>query len=223
MSYTIAIDGPAGAGKSTIAKKVAKELSFIYVDTGAMYRAMGLYFLRKGIAPENAAAIEAACDEIQVSIRYENGEQQVLLNGENVSAEIRKEEVGNMASKTSVNGKVREKLVALQRELAKKENVVMDGRDIGTQVLPDATAKIYLTASAAERARRRFLELQQKGTPGVLEEIEADIIERDHRDMTREISPLCQAEDAVLVDASDMTIDEVAAAVISEFEKKRMI
>ena len=223
MSYTIAIDGPAGAGKSTIAKKVAKELSFIYVDTGAMYRAMGLYFLRKGIAPEDAAAIEAACDEIQVSIRYENGEQQVLLNGENVSAEIRKEEVGNMASKTSVNGKVREKLVALQRELAKKENVVMDGRDIGTQVLPNATAKIYLTASAAERARRRFLELQQKGTPGVLEEIEADIIERDHRDMTREISPLRQAEDAVLVDASDMTIDEVAAAVISEFEKKRMI
>ena len=223
MSYTIAIDGPAGAGKSTIAKKVAKELSFIYVDTGAMYRAMGLYFLRKGIAPEDAAAIEAACDEIQVSIRYENGEQQVLLNGENVSAEIRKEEVGNMASKTSVNGKVREKLVALQRELAKKENVVMDGRDIGTQVLPDATAKIYLTASAAERARRRFLELQQKGTPGVLEEIEADIIERDHRDMTREISPLRQAEDAVLVDASHMTIDEVAAAVISEFEKKRTV
>lgn len=223
MSYTIAIDGPAGAGKSTIAKKVAKELSFIYVDTGAMYRAMGLYFLRKGIAPEDAAAIEAACDEIQVSIRYENGEQQVLLNGENVSAEIRKEEVGNMASKTSVNGKVREKLVALQRELAKKENVVMDGRDIGTQVLPDATAKIYLTASSAERARRRYLELQQKGTPGVLEEIEADIIERDHRDMTREISPLRQAEDAVLVDASHMTIDEVAAAVISEFEKKRTV
>ena len=223
MSYTIAIDGPAGAGKSTIAKKAAKKLDFIYVDTGAMYRAMGLYFLRKGIAPEDAASIEAACDEIQVSIRYENGEQQVLLNGENVSAEIRKEEVGNMASKTSVNGKVREKLVALQRELAKKENVVMDGRDIGTQVLPDATAKIYLTASAAERARRRFLELQQKGTPGVLEEIEADIIERDHRDMTREISPLCQAEDAVLVDASDMTIDEVAAAVISEFEKKRTV
>ena len=223
MSYTIAIDGPAGAGKSTIAKKVAKELSFIYVDTGAMYRAMGLYFLRKGIVPENAAAIEAACDEIQVSIRYENGEQQVLLNGENVSAEIRKEEVGNMASKTSVNGKVREKLVALQRELAKKENVVMDGRDIGTQVLPDATAKIYLTASSAERARRRYLELQQKGTPGILEEIEADIIERDHRDMTREISPLRQAEDAVLVDASHMTIEEVAAAVISEFEKKRMI
>ena len=145
------------------------------------------------------------------------------MNGENVSAEIRKEEVGNMASKTSVNGKVREKLVALQRELAKKENVVMDGRDIGTQVLPDATAKIYLTASAAERARRRFLELQQKGTPGILEEIEADIIERDHRDMTREISPLRQAEDAVLVDASHMTIDEVAAAVISEFEKKRTV
>ncbi|MGN0252158.1 MAG: (d)CMP kinase [Oliverpabstia sp.] len=223
MSYTIAIDGPAGAGKSTIAKKVAKELSFIYVDTGAMYRAMGLYFLRKGIVPENATAIEEACDEIQVSIRYENGEQQVLLNGENVSAEIRKEEVGNMASKTSVNGKVREKLVALQRELARRENVVMDGRDIGTQVLPDATAKIYLTASASERARRRYLELQQKGMPGVLADIEADIIERDHRDMTREISPLRQADDAVLIDASDMTVEEVVEAVITVFGRKRDI
>ena len=221
MSYTIAIDGPAGAGKSTIAKKVAKELSFIYVDTGAMYRAMGLYFLRKGIAPEDAAAIEAACDEIQVSIRYENGEQQVLLNGENVSAEIRKEEVGNMASKTSVNSRVREKLVALQRELAARENVVMDGRDIGTQVLPNATAKIYLTASSSERARRRFLELQEKGMPADIKEIEEDIIARDQRDMTREISPLRQAEDAVLVDASHMTIDEVAEAVIREFECRK--
>ena len=162
MSYTIAIDGPAGAGKSTIAKKVAKELSFIYVDTGAMYRAMALYFLRKGIRPEETEKIEAACGDIQVSITYVDGEQQVWLNGQNVSKEIRKEEVGNMASKTSVNSKVREKLVALQRELASRENVVMDGRDIGTQVLPNATAKIYLTASSVERARRRFLELQEK-------------------------------------------------------------
>lgn len=221
MSYTIAIDGPAGAGKSTIAKRVAKELSFIYVDTGAMYRAMALYFLRKGILPDETKKIEAACEEIRVSITYVNGEQQVWLNGENVSKEIRKEEVGNMASKTSVNSKVREKLVALQRELASRENVVMDGRDIGTQVLPDATAKIYLTASAEERARRRFLELQEKGMPANMEAIEADIISRDHRDMTREISPLRQAEDAVLVDASQMTIEEVTNAVIREFENRK--
>lgn len=165
--------------------------------------------------------IEAACGEIQVSITYENGEQQVLLNGENVSKEIRQEKVGNMASKTSVNQKVREKLVALQRELAKKENVVMDGRDIGTQVLPDATVKIYLTASTAERAKRRYLELQEKGMEADLEAIEADIKERDHRDITREISPLRQAEDAVLVDASHMTIDEVTEAVIRAFEEKK--
>lgn len=221
MSYTIAIDGPAGAGKSTIAKRVAKELSFIYVDTGAMYRAMALYFLRKGILPDETEKIEDACEDIQVSITYVNGEQQVWLNGENVSKEIRKEEVGNMASKTSVNSKVREKLVALQRELASRENVVMDGRDIGTQVLPDATAKIYLTASVEERARRRFLELQEKGMPANMEAIEADIIARDHRDMTREISPLRQAEDAVLVDASQMTIEEVTNAVIREFENRK--
>lgn len=221
MSYAIAIDGPAGAGKSTIAKRVAKALSFIYVDTGAMYRAMGLYFLRKGISPEDQEEIEKACEDIQVSITYENGEQQVLLNGENVSSEIRREEVGNMASKTSANSRVREKLVALQRELASRENVVMDGRDIGTQVLPNATVKIYLTASSRERAKRRCLELQEKGMAANLEEIEADIIERDHRDMTREISPLCQAEDAVLVDASYMTIAEVTEAVLKAFEEKR--
>lgn len=221
MSYTIAIDGPAGAGKSTIAKKVSKELSFVYVDTGAMYRAMALYFLRAGILPEDTDKIEASCDKIDVSITYVNGEQQVLLNGENVSKEIRQEEVGNMASKTSVNACVREKLVALQRQLAERENVVMDGRDIGTKVLPNATAKIYLTASTAERARRRYLELQQKGMQGNLEEIEEDIKDRDYRDMTREISPLCQAEDAVLVDASFMSIDEVTQEVIKVFEDKK--
>lgn len=221
MSFTIAIDGPAGAGKSTIARKVAKELSFIYVDTGAMYRAMGLYFLRQGIRPEDTEKIEKACEEIQVSIAYENGEQQVLLNGENVSKEIRREEVGNMASKTSANSKVREKLVALQRELASKENVVMDGRDIGTQVLPHATAKIYLTASSRERAKRRYLELKEKGMEADLDEIEADIKERDHRDMTREISPLRQAKDAVLIDASFMGIEQVTQAVLQAFEEKR--
>lgn len=221
MSFSIAIDGPAGAGKSTIARKAAKNLSFIYVDTGAMYRAMGLYFLRQGISPEDSEKIEEACEQIQVSITYENGEQQVLLNGENVSKEIRREEVGNMASKTSANSKVREKLVTLQRELAEKENVVMDGRDIGTQVLPHATVKIYLTASSRERAKRRYLELKEKGMEADLDEIEADIKERDHRDMTREISPLRQAEDAVLIDASFMNIEQVTQAVLQAFEEKR--
>ena len=162
MSYAIAIDGPSGAGKSTIAKRVAKELSFIYVDTGAMYRAMALYVLEQNIDPQDQAKVAAACPDIDVTILYEDGVQQVLLNGKNVSAEIRQEIVGNTASRISVIKEVREKLVALQRQLAAKENVVMDGRDIGTQVLPDATVKIYLTASAKERAKRRYLELQEK-------------------------------------------------------------
>lgn len=221
MSYAIAIDGPSGAGKSTIAKRVAKELSFIYVDTGAMYRAMALYVLEQNIDPQDQAKVAAACPDIDVTILYEDGVQQVLLNGKNVSIEIRQEIVGNTASRISVIKEVREKLVALQRQLAAKENVVMDGRDIGTQVLSDATVKIYLTASAKERAKRRYLELQEKGMPGELDQIEADIIERDNRDMNREISPLRQAEDAVLVDASFMGIEEVTAAVIAEFEKKK--
>ena len=221
MSYAIAIDGPSGAGKSTIAKRVAKELSFIYVDTGAMYRAMALYVLEQNIDPQDQAKVAAVCPDIDVTILYEDGVQQVLLNGKNVSAEIRQEIVGNTASKISVIKEVREKLVALQRQLAAKENVVMDGRDIVTQVLPDATVKIYLTASAKERAKRRYLELQEKGMPGELDQIEADIIERDNRDMNREISPLRQAEDAVLMDASFMGIEEVTAAVIAEFEKKK--
>ncbi len=221
MSYNIAIDGPAGAGKSTIARRAAAALSFIYVDTGAMYRAMGLYFLNHGIDPADTAAIEAAVQDVDVSIRYENGEQQVYLNGENVTGQIRREEVGDMASRTSVNGKVREKLVQLQQQLATRENVVMDGRDIGTCVLPDATVKIYLTASVEERARRRYLELKEKGQEESLKKIEEDIRDRDHRDMTREISPLRQAEDAVLVDASHMTIEEVTAAVLAAFEERR--
>lgn len=221
MSYNIAIDGPAGAGKSTIARRAAAALSFIYVDTGAMYRAMGLYFLNHGIDPADTAAIEAAVQDVDVSIRYENGEQQVYLNGENVTGQIRREEVGDMASRTSANGKVREKLVQLQQQLAARENVVMDGRDIGTCVLPDATVKIYLTASVEERARRRYLELKEKGQEESLEKIQEDIRDRDHRDMTREISPLRQAEDAVLVDASHMTIEEVTAAVLEAFEERR--
>lgn len=218
--YSIAIDGPAGAGKSTIAKMVAKKLDFIYVDTGAMYRAMALYFLRKGIRPEEEARIAEACNEIQVSIAYDHGEQQVLLNGENVNALIRSEEVSMMTSDTSKYPVVRAKLLNLQRNLAKTENVIMDGRDIGTCVLPDADLKIYLTASAEERARRRYKELQEKGVSCDFEQIREDIIARDEQDMNRETAPLKQAEDAVLVDASDMTIEEVVEKFLFLYQKQ---
>lgn len=215
MSYSIAIDGPAGAGKSTIAKKIAKQLGFIYVDTGAMYRAMALHILRKGIAPGDSAAISSACEDADITIQYLDGEQVVLLNGENVNGLIRTEEVGNMASASSVNGDVRKKLVSLQQKLAKTADVVMDGRDIGTCVLPDANVKVYLTASSKVRARRRYDELAAKGVPCDFAQIEKDIIERDERDMNREISPLKQAEDATLVDSSDMTVEEVVEKIIS--------
>lgn len=221
MSVNIAIDGPAGAGKSTIAKAVAKELEFIYVDTGAMYRAMALYLLQQGISPKETEKMEEACAKAEISIIYEEGAQQVLLNGENVTGLLRQEEVGNMASVSSANPKIREKLVELQRILASRENVVMDGRDIGTCVLPNAQVKVYLTASARTRALRRCKELEEKGISCVLEEIEADINERDHRDMTREISPLKQAEDAVLLDSSDMTIEEVKEAIVSLYKKRK--
>lgn len=214
MSYSIAIDGPAGAGKSTIAKRIAKQLGFIYVDTGAMYRAMALHILRKGISPEDGSAISRACEDADITIRYENGEQVVLLNGENVNGLIRTEEVGNMASASSVNGDVRKKLVSLQQKLAETADVIMDGRDIGTCVLPHADVKVYLTAASKVRARRRYDELVQKGTACDLDKIEQDIIERDERDMNREISPLRQAEDAILLDSSDLTIDEVVEKII---------
>ena len=220
MSFNIAIDGPAGAGKSTIAKQLAKELSFIYVDTGAMYRSMALYFMRNGIAKEDEAAISDACKTVEVSIAYENGEQQVLLNGENVSKEIRKEEVGKMASATSVYKEVRTKLVELQQKLAADKDVIMDGRDIGTCVLPNAQVKIYLTASVETRAERRYQELQEKGAACDLEVIKKDIADRDYQDMHREISPLKQAEDAVLVDSSDMGIEEVVETIKNIYREK---
>lgn len=215
MSYNIAIDGPAGAGKSTIAKLVAKKKGYIYVDTGAMYRAMALYLIKRGVAAEDKEKIEEVCKEADISIEYENGEQVVLLNGENVNGLIRTEEVGNMASASSPNPEVRKKMVRLQKELAKKTDVVMDGRDIGTCVLPDADVKVYLTASVEVRAMRRYNEHQMKGEPCDLEKIKADIAERDHRDMTRENSPLKQAEDAVLIDSSEMTIEEVAEKILA--------
>ena len=211
----IAIDEPAGAGKSTIAKKVAKKMGYIYVDTGAMYRAMALFMIKQGIDPGDATSIEEACKIADISIEYRDGEQVVLLNGENVNAYLRTEEVGNMASVTSVNAKVREKLVELQQKLAKTKDVVMDGRDIGTVVLPNAEVKVYLTASSLVRAQRRALELEAKGESADLSKIEADIIERDNRDMTRAISPLKQAEDATLIDSSYMTIDEVVEAILN--------
>lgn len=212
--YNVAIDGPAGAGKSTIAKKVAKELGYIYVDTGAMYRAMALYMIRNHIDRGDTEGIARACAHADISIEYRDGEQVVLLNGENVNAYLRTEEVGNMASVSSAVPDVRLKLVELQRKLAARASVIMDGRDIGTYVLPDADVKIYLTAGSLVRAKRRCLELEEKGTICNLEEIEKDIIERDRRDMEREFAPLRRAEDAILVDSSDMTIEQVAERII---------
>ena len=209
----IAIDGPAGAGKSTIAKRLAAEYGYIYVDTGAMYRAMALYLIRCGISADDKPGIEKACEDADISIKFIDGEQKVILNGEDVSGLIRTQEVSNMASASSVNGKVREKLVSLQQKLASDTDVVMDGRDIGTKVLPDAEVKIYLTASTAVRAKRRYDELKQKGETCDLAVIEREIEERDHRDMTREISPLKQADDAVLVDTSDLGIEEVVKEI----------
>lgn len=214
MSFNIAIDGPAGAGKSTIARKIAKRLGYIYVDTGAMYRAMALYLIREHIDPSETEKIDARCKEADITIGYENGEQIVYLNGENVNGLIRTEEVGNMASASSPNPNVRKKMVELQQKLAASRDVVMDGRDIGTCVLPDAQVKVYLTADSRVRAERRYKELSAKGISCDLDTIEKDIIERDHQDMTREISPLMQAEDAALIDSSDMTIDQVVEAVI---------
>lgn len=213
MSINIAIDGPAGAGKSTIAKRLAKELAYVYVDTGAMYRAMALHFLEHQVDAGKEEEISRECKNVEITISYENGEQQVILNGVNVTGRIRSEEAGNMASITSVYPAVRTKLVELQQELAKKTDVIMDGRDIGTCVLPDAQVKIYLTASVETRAKRRYEELLAKGASCDIREIEKDIEERDYRDMHREMSPLKQAKDAVLVDSSNLDIDGVVAEI----------
>ena len=216
----IAIDGPAGAGKSTIAKRVAAEKNYIYVDTGAMYRAMALYLYRNGIDADDSVSISARCGEPDITIEYRNGEQVVLLNGENVNSYLRTPQVSDMASRSSVNPDVRNKLLELQQELARKENVVMDGRDIGTVVLPNAQVKIFLTASAEVRARRRYLENIEKGLPADLNEITAQIKERDERDMNRPVAPLKQADDAVLVDTSDLTIEEVVEKILAIIDEK---
>lgn len=214
MGYNVAIDGPAGAGKSTIAKLVAKEKGYIYVDTGAMYRGLAIHFLDKGIQPQETEKVIEACKDAEVTIAYEDAVQHVYLNGKDISSRLRNEEVGNMASVTSAIPEVRKKLLELQQNLAKTQNVIMDGRDIGTCVLPHADVKVYLTASVETRAKRRYQELQEKEEDCNLEEIAHDIEERDRRDMTREIAPLKQAEDAVLVDSSDMTIAEVVKTIV---------
>lgn len=221
MSYCIAVDGPAGAGKSTIAKQVAKKMQLVYVDTGAMYRAMALFMIRENVAGDDTDTIDAKCVEADITLKYENGEQVVCLNGENVNAYLRTEEVGKMASSVATRKKVRERVVSRQKELAKTTDVIMDGRDIGTCVLPDADVKIFLTASSRVRAKRRYDELTAKGEVCDIDVIEKDIIERDERDMTRKESPLRQAEDAVLVDTSDMNIDEVVDTIIKICEEKK--
>ena len=215
----IAIDGPAGAGKSSIAKLAAKKLNYVYVDTGAMFRTMAYYFLTNGIEPKEESQVNENCDAIHIEIQYEAGEQHIFLNGMYVSKEIRQEEVGKNASVVAKYPKVREKLLELQRNLAATTDVIMDGRDIGTVVLPDAECKIFLTASSHVRAERRYKELVEKGETCDLEQIEKDIIARDEQDMNREIAPLKQAEDAVLVDSSDMTIDEVVNRIIELAER----
>ena len=221
MSFNIAIDGPAGAGKSTAAKLAAKELDFIYVDTGAMYRTIALYLLRSGTDIEDETALQAALEDIDVRISYEEGVQHMILNGEDVSGLIRTPEVSDMASRSSARPAVRRKLLDLQRQLAASEDVLMDGRDIGTAILPNADLKIFLTASVAERARRRFLEMKEEGEACSEEEIRREIEERDYRDMHREISPLVQAEDAVLLDTSDMSLEQVVEK-ITALAKERL-
>lgn len=215
----IAIDGPAGAGKSSIAKLVAKKLSFVYVDTGAMFRTVAYYFLSQGKDPSDAEMVTEECEKISISIEYKDGAQHIFLDGTDVSTEIRQEEVGKNASVVAKNQAVRNRLLALQRQMAEKQDVIMDGRDIGTVVLPDAQVKIYLTASVSVRAERRYKELVEKGESCNLKKIEEDIIARDEQDMNREIAPLKQAEDAVLVDSSYMTIEEVVDKIIEIVEK----
>lgn len=221
MSVSVAIDGPAGAGKSTIAKLLAAKMDYIYVDTGAMYRAMAVYFSQNQVNPEDEEAVNAAVKNVNITIEYIDGVQQVILNGKNITHLLRTEETGKMASKTSKYAAVRSKLVDLQRNLAKTADVIMDGRDIGTTVLPDAFVKIYLTASSSARAKRRYDELMEKGEKCSLEEIRSDIENRDYADIHREISPLRKADDAVLVDTSDMNIDEVVAAITRIIEEKQ--
>ena len=210
--FSIAIDGPAGAGKSTMAKALAKELGAMYLDTGAMYRAFGLYMLRKN-AVNDKAAVARAVEDMDIDVRFVDGAQRLYLSGEDVTSAIREPEVSMAASAVSAVPEVRERMVALQRKIAEGQNVVMDGRDIGTKVLPNATLKVYLTASAEERARRRCLELKEKGMEEPFDKVLQEMIQRDYQDTHRAASPLCQAEDAKLVDTSDLTLEASVEAI----------
>ena len=220
MGFAIAIDGPAGAGKSTIAKITAKKLGLNYIDTGAMYRAIAYYMHTNSVNTDDIKAVEAACALIDMDVEYTADGQQMLINGENITSHLREEAVGRLASRVAKLGVVRSKLVDFQRSLAGSSRIVMDGRDIGTCVLPDAQLKIYLTASVDVRAKRRYDELTAKGESCDFDIIKKDIADRDYEDMHREISPLKKADDAVLLDTSDMDIDEVADSIIRLYEEK---
>ncbi len=209
----VAVDGPAGAGKSTIAKAVAKDFGYIYIDTGAMYRAVGLAALKKGIDPKNASAVESILDDVEITIKHIDGVQQVYLNGENVSTEIRTPKASVAASDVAVIPAVRLKLVELQRTLAQKENVIMDGRDIATYVLPDAQVKIFLTASVDSRAMRRFIELEEKGIKTNFDDVKKDMEYRDKNDSSREFAPLKAAEDSILVDSTELSLEDTIAKI----------
>ena len=213
--FAVAIDGPAGAGKSTIARRAAAELGFIYVDTGALYRTVALYMLRTNTKTTDAAAVEQQLANVSVNICYQEDGQHVLLNGEDVSSAIRTPEVSLAASDVSAHPVVRQFLFGLQLSLAEKNHVVMDGRDIGTVVLPHAQAKIFLTASPEERARRRYLELQAKGARDTYEEVLADVKQRDLQDSTRAVAPLKPAKNAVILDTTDYTLEESIEKLVS--------
>lgn len=217
---SIAIDGPAGAGKSTVAKGIAKELNFIYIDTGAMYRSVGYYCLNNNIDTLNEEAVNQALDDINIDLKFVNNMQRIYLNNCDITDLIRTEEVGNAASIVSVYKNVRERLVLRQQEIALENNVVMDGRDIGTVVLPNATLKIFLTASSLVRAKRRVNELNEKGIIEDVNKVQKEIEERDYRDSHREISPLKQADDAILVDTSNMNIEEEIDYIINLYKEK---
>ncbi len=216
----IAIDGPGGAGKSTVAKAVAAKLGIIYVDTGALYRTIGYYVRKKGIEPSDAAAVSACLPEINIEVKYENGVQCVYLNGENPGDAIRTPEMSMYASAVSAIGEVRSFLLETQKDIARKNSVIMDGRDIGTVILPDADVKIFMTASAECRATRRYKELLAKGVEVKYEDVLSEMNERDKNDSTREIAPATAAPDAILLDNSDMTLEENVQAVIDIVEKK---
>ena len=213
-TISIAIDGPAGAGKSTIAKRLAKELGYYYVDTGAIYRTVAYFMDLLGISPKDTDGVSRYIDELNVEIEYdEEGLQHMLMNGIDVTEDIRTPDISQKASLISAQPIVRQMLLDMQRDVAKKHNVIMDGRDIGTVVLPRANVKIFLTASAQVRAQRRHLELQAKGSKDSFDKVLADIVKRDHQDSTREIAPLKQAKDAVLVDTSALDIDAAVDAI----------